>query len=61
MSISHVSGVGIQWVYLASDLIVLGLSLTYIPLERIVFSLVTVVLSGQLIGLIQKVPFPWEK
>ncbi len=61
MSISHVSGVGIQWVYLASDLIVLGLSLTYIPFERIVFSLVTVVLSGQLIGLIQKVPFPWEK
>ncbi len=61
MSISHKTGVGIQWVYLASDLVVLGLSLSYIPLDRIAYSLVTVVLSGQIIGLVQKLPFPWEK
>lgn len=60
MSISHVSGVGIQWIYLVSDLVVLGLSLTYIPLERIVFSLITVILSGQIIGWIQKIKLPWE-
>lgn len=61
MSLTHVTGIGIQWIYLASDLVVLGLSLTYIPLNLIVYSLVTVVISGQLIGLMQKVPFPWEQ
>lgn len=54
MSISKLTGVPIQWVYLISDLIVLGLSLTYIPLKKIVYSLLTVLLSGQIIGLFQK-------
>ncbi len=44
----------IQWVYLISDLTVLALSLTYIPFGKIVFSLLTVFISGQIIGLIQK-------
>lgn len=48
--------VDIQWIYLASDLTVLLLSLTYIPFERILWSLVTVILSGQIIGWIQKIP-----
>ncbi len=56
MSISEVSGIGIQWVFLASDLIVLMLSLTYIPFSKILYSLLTVVLSGQLIGWINKIP-----
>ncbi len=60
MSISHATGLGIQWVYLASDAIVLLLSLSYIPLDRIVYSLITVVISGQIIGFAQRVPFPWE-
>ena len=42
--------------YLLSDLIVLLLSLSYIPVRRIGFSLLTVILSGQIIGLIQKIP-----
>ena len=50
MSISSKTRLGIRWVYLISDLTVLLLSLTYIPLERILYSLVTVVLSGQIIG-----------
>lgn len=54
MSVSKLTGVPIQWVYLISDLIVLGLSLTYIPLKKIVYSLLTVLLSGQIIGLFQK-------
>lgn len=58
MGISHVTGVGIQWIYLASDLIVLGLSLTYIPLERIAFSLATVFISGQIIGFVQRLHLP---
>ena len=55
MSISHVTGLKIEWVYLISDLTVLGLSLTYIPLSRIVYSLLTVILSGQIIGFIQRI------
>lgn len=54
MSVSKLTGVPIQWVYLISDLVVLGLSLTYIPLKKIVYSLLTVLLSGQIIGLFQK-------
>lgn len=56
MSLSRVFHAPIQWVYLISDLVVLALSLTYIPLRRIGYSLLTVVLSGQLIGLIQMLP-----
>lgn len=56
MSISHMTGWRIERVYLLSDLIVLLLSLSYIPVRRIGFSLLTVVLSGQIIGLIQKIP-----
>lgn len=56
MSISHRAGVDIQWVYLVSDLTVLLLSLSYIPGRKILYSLLTVVLSGQIIGLIQKIP-----
>ena len=52
MSLSKLTGAGIQWIYLASDLVVLLLSLSYIPPSRILYSLLTVVLSGQLIGLI---------
>ena len=57
LSLSHHFNIGIQWVYLASDLIVLLMSLTYIPLSRIAYSLLTVILSGQIIGLIQKGSF----
>jgi len=54
MCIAHVTGMGIQWAYLSTDLVVLGLSLTYIPLRRIGYSLLTVLISGQLIGLVQE-------
>ena len=55
MSFSHLFRWPIERIYLISDLTVLLLSLSYIPLRRIAYSLLTVVLSGQLIGLIQKV------
>lgn len=58
LSLSHHFKIGIQWVYLLGDLIVLALSLTYIPFSKIIYSLLTVVLSGQLIGLIQKTGKP---
>ena len=53
MSIHHIFHIPIQRVYLISDLSVLLLSLTYIPAKRIVWSLLTVILSGQIIGWIQ--------
>ena len=53
MSISHAAGWKIQWVYLLSDLIVLVMSLSYIPVRRIGYSLFTVLLSGQLNGFVQ--------
>lgn len=56
MALSKATRLGIQWIYLASDLVVLGLSVSYIPLARIGYSLLTVLLSGQLIGLMQKIP-----
>lgn len=56
MGLSRLTGLGIQWIYLASDLLVLGLSASYLPLPRLVWSLLTVVLSGQIIGWMQKLP-----
>ena len=51
MGLSHILKTKIQWIYLASDMTVLLLSLSYIPLRRILYSLLTVILSGQIIGL----------
>ena len=48
----------IERIYLGSDLVVLALSATYLPLERLACSLLTVLLSGQIIGLIQRIPSP---
>lgn len=58
MSLSRITHLDIQWIYLFSDGVVLLLSLSYIPVERIAYSLLTVILSGQLIGIIQKIPLP---
>lgn len=55
MSIDRLTHIGVEKVYLISDVTVLLLSLTYIPPKRIVYSLITVVLSGQIIGFIQKI------
>ena len=55
MCISHVFHIKIEWVYLISDITVLALSLSYIPISRIGYSLLTVILSGQIIGLIQRI------
>lgn len=54
MSISKLTKVNIQWAYLVSDLVVLALSATYIPLDRLACSLLTVLLSGQMIGVVQR-------
>ena len=59
MSLHEILHQPIERIYLASDLIVLVLSATYLPLNRLACSLLTVILSGQLIGLIQRIPSPF--
>lgn len=56
MSIHHLTGAGVEKVYLVSDMTVLLLSMSYIPFRRIAYSLLTVILSGQIVGWIQKIP-----
>ena len=58
MSLSHLTHWKIQTVYLLTDFVVLVLSLSYIPFQRIIYSILTVLLSGQIIGLIQRLPLP---
>ena len=58
MALSRLTGLGVQWIYLFTDALVLGLSVSYIPLGKLAYSLLTVVLSGQIIGWMQKVRLP---
>lgn len=53
MALSDVLHLKIQWVYLIFDLVVLGLSLTYIPATKLLYSLLTVIISGQVVGFVQ--------
>lgn len=53
LTISEVTKWRLSAAYLFTDLVVLGLSLTYIPANRIAFSVVTVLLSSWLIDLVQ--------
>ena len=58
MALSHRLRLDIRILYLFSDLLVLGLSLLYIPPKKILWSLLTVILSGQIVGLFQKKTAP---
>lgn len=53
LTISKVTRWRLSRAYLFTDLVVLGLSLTYIPIGKIIFSLITVSISSPLIDLIQ--------
>ena len=61
MSLSAMMHQPIERIYLFSDLIVLALCASYLPLANLACSLLTVVLSGQLVGLIQRIPLPIHK
>ena len=51
--ISKRTGWRISQAYLITDLTVLGLSLTYIPFSKIVFSLMSVTISSYLVDKVQ--------
>ena len=57
LTISHVTHWRLSRAYLFTDLVVLVLSLSYIPLQRIFFSLITVTLSSFLIDRVQDMTF----
>ena len=57
LTISRVSGWRLARCYLFTDLVVLMLSLSYIPVRRIAFSLVTVTLSSWIIDRVQGFTF----
>ena len=57
MSISQKWNIKIEYVYFIFDFLILALSLTYIPLRKILYSLLTVTLSSKLIGLVQRFQF----
>ena len=54
MCVSQKLHIKIEYAYMVSDLLVLGLSLSYIPLKRIAYSLLTVFLSSKLVGLTER-------
>lgn len=54
MSLNRITGIKIEFIYMISDFTVLLLSLSYIPLRRIAFSVISVVLSSTLVGIIQR-------
>lgn len=57
LTISHVTHWRLSRAYLFTDLVVLALSLSYIPVQRIFFSLITVTLSSFLIDRVQDMTF----
>ncbi len=58
LSISSAFKWDIRWAYLISDLVVLAMSASYIDLRRLACSLLTVVLSGQIIGIVERGKLP---
>jgi len=56
MSLVKILHQPIERIYLITDLAVLALCASYLPAYNLLCSLFTVVLSGQIIGLIQRIP-----
>lgn len=58
MSISQKLHIKIEYVYFFFDFMILALSLSYIPLRRILYSLITVMVSSKIVGIVQRFRFP---
>ena len=55
MSLAKRFKTSLRLTYFISDAVVLLLSLSYIPWSKLVYSLITVVLSGQIVDLVQRI------
>lgn len=60
LSISEKLHIKIEYVYFFFDFSVLMLSLSYIPFKRIIYSLLTVMISSKIVGLVQRFSFRKE-
>ena len=58
LTISRLTHWRLSRAYMFTDYVVLGLSLTYIPLSRLVFSVITVTISSFLIDRVQNFQLP---
>lgn len=58
MSLSSKLNIKIEYVYFFFDFTILAASLSYIPLRRILYSLLTVMISSKIVGLVQRFQFP---
>ena len=58
ITLSHIFKTKIEYFYMISDITVLLLSLSYIQVQRIGFSLLTVLISSKLVGIVQRFTFP---
>lgn len=61
LSISEKFHIRIEYVYFFSDFVVLLLSLSYIPVQRILYSLLTVMISSAIVGMVQRFHLPTQK
>lgn len=61
MSIGHRFHIQLEYIYITFDVAVMLLALTYIPVKRILFSLLSASLSSWLIGRIQAFSIPRKK
>lgn len=61
MSLHKLTRIPIQWIYLIFDYGVLALSLSYIPLSRILYSVLTATLSSLGVGIVQRLGTNKEK
>ena len=61
MGISKRTGLRIWLVYLFSDVLVLLLSLSYLEWKQIAFSLLSVLLSSQIVDVVQRISLPKKK
>ena len=60
MTLGKILNRPIEQIYLVSDLLVLLLCSTYLPVKNLACSLLTVIFSGQIIGMIQRIPLKSE-
>lgn len=58
LTISKVAKIRLSWAYLFTDITVLALSLTYIPIKNIFYSVITVTLSSVIIDIVKSVRLP---
>ncbi len=61
LTISKITEIRLSWCYLFTDITVLVLSLSYISIKNIIYSVITVTLSSVLVDIVKSLRFPKSK